>query len=302
MLAKVLSERHGFRCTVCFSVADDGTIDPNNGASLTHSEALESADAIVMSLRFRHWDDAASRRFADAMKRGVPVIGLRTSTHPFNGCAEPWAKWNYNSDGGFGRDVMGETWVSHWGSHKKEATKGIIEASAKNEAILNGVADVFGTTDVYEAHPTPDSKILLRGQVLQGMNPTDKPADYKKKRSTDKEEQGVNDPMMAVAWTRERKIEGGKTQRVFCTTMGAATDLTNEGLRRLVVNAVFWGLGLEVPKKADVKLVDPYEPTFYGFNGFRHGVKPDDFGAGKATKPAPPPPPKEKKEKKEKQQ
>ncbi|MDB5171382.1 MAG: hypothetical protein JWN51_155, partial [Phycisphaerales bacterium] len=31
------------------------------------------------------------------------------------------------------------------------------------------------------------------------------PADYKKKRSTDHAEQGVNDPMMPVAWTRINK-------------------------------------------------------------------------------------------------
>ncbi len=279
MLAKILSERHGFKTTVCFSLAADGTIDPNNGASLSYPEALDSADAIVMSLRFRHWDEATRKRFADAVKRGVPLIGLRTSTHAFND----------QEFGKFGKTVLGEGWVSHWGSHKHEATRGIIEASAKDAAIMNGVSDVFGSTDVYEAYPPADAKILVRGQVLKGMNPTDEPADYKKKRSTDKEEQGVNDPMMAIAWTREVPNAAGKTNKTFCTTMGAASDLTNEGLRRLVVNAVFWGLGIEVPKKADVTLVDPFEPTFYGFNGFRRGAKPEDYGAGKATTPAPAP-------------
>lgn len=287
MLAKILSERQGFRCTVCFSVAPDGSIDPNNGASLTHPEALDSADAIVMSLRFRHWPDDVRKHFTNALARGVPLIGLRTSTHAFND----------EELGKFGKDVFGEGWVSHWGSHKKEATKGIIEPSAKGAAILRGVSDIFGTTDVYEAYPPADAKILVRGQVLKGMTPDEAPADYKKKRATDKEEQGVNDPMMVVAWTRETKTDGGKTRRTFCTTMGAATDLTNEGLRRLVVNAVFWGIGLDVPKKANVAFVDPYEPTFYGFNGFNHGKKPEDFGAGKATTPGPPPPPKEKKAK-----
>ena len=295
MLAKILSERHGFRCTVCFSLDPDGTINPNNGASLSHPEALESADAIVMSLRFRHWDDAASKKFAEAMKRGVPVIGLRTSTHAFNGLKGDFEKWNFGKSGGFGREVLGETWVSHWGSHKKEATKGVIEASAKGSAIMNGVSDVFVGTDVYEAYPPADAKILVRGQVLKGMTPGDAPADYKKKRSTDKQEQGVNDPMMAVVWTRELKIDGGRKQRTFCTTMGAASDLVNEGLRRLVVNAVFWGIGLDVPKRADVTFVDPFEPTFYGFNGYRRGAKPEDFGAGKATTPAPPAPAPEKK-------
>jgi hypothetical protein len=63
--------------------------------------------------------------------------------------------------------------------------------------------------------------------------------------------------------------------------MGAATDLQNEGLRRLVVNAVYWGLGLDVPAKADVAYVDDYKPTMYGFKGYRRGLKPEDHALGK---------------------
>ena len=84
MLAKILSQRHGFKCTVLFSLAADGTIDPNNGGSLAGSEALDSADAIVMLLRFRHWPDEAMARFEKAYLAGKPIIGLRTSTHAFN--------------------------------------------------------------------------------------------------------------------------------------------------------------------------------------------------------------------------
>ena len=55
---------------------------------------------------------------------------------------------------------------------------------------------------------------------------------------------------------------------------GASTDLENEGLRRLVVNAVYWGIGMEVPAKADVALVGDYKPTMYGFDGFVKGRRP----------------------------
>ncbi|MCX7010816.1 MAG: hypothetical protein NTY53_26845 [Kiritimatiellaeota bacterium] len=44
-----------------------------------------------------------------------------------------------------------------------EATRGIVAASARNEAVLRGVADIFGTTDVYEAAPPADATILIRG-------------------------------------------------------------------------------------------------------------------------------------------
>ena len=277
-LAKILSQRQGFKCSVLFSVDTNGVINPNNQTSLTHPEALDSADAIIMLLRFRHWDDATMKRFESAFNRGVPVIALRTSTHAFSGFSKgsPWEKWNWNNKGGFGRQVLGETWVNHWGNHKKEATRGVIEPSAKNDPVLRGVEDVFGTTDVYEAAPESDAKVLVRGQVLKGMNPGDEPADYKK-RNAAKIEQGVNDPMMPIVWTREYKNDAGKTNRILCTTMGAATDLENEGLRRLLVNGVYWGLHQPVPARANVELVGEYKPTMYGFNGFRKETRPGDY-------------------------
>ena len=294
MLAKILSQRHGFKCTVLFSVDADGTINPNNGASLSNPAALDSADAIVMLIRFRHWNDEAMKRFHDAVQRGVPIVGLRTATHAFNMPKDStYGAWTWNNqEGGFGRMVLGETWVSHWGKHRAEATKGVIEASAKGNPVLRGVTDVFGTTDVYEAAPPADATILMRGLSLKGMNPTDEPADYKKKNRAGVE-QGINDPAMPIAWTREVKNEAGKTNKVLCTTMGAASDLTSEGLRRLVVNGVYWGLGLEVPAKADVSYVDPFNPLMYGtkdgsdasdphrFRAFKKGVKPGDLAIGK---------------------
>jgi hypothetical protein len=39
MLAKILSQRHGFRATVLFPLDPDGTINPNNQKSLPGSEA-----------------------------------------------------------------------------------------------------------------------------------------------------------------------------------------------------------------------------------------------------------------------
>jgi type 1 glutamine amidotransferase len=270
MLAKILSRTHGFNCTVLFSVNDAGEIDPNNGRSVGKPEALDSADAIVMSLRFRKWPDEAMKHFDEAMKRGVPVIGLRTSTHAFQLPGESAYK-DYNA---FGKKVLGEEWVSHWGKHKGEATRGIIEPDHKDHPVLRGVEDIFGDSDVYEAYPPDDAVILVRGQVLAGMKPTDPPADYEK--GGRRGNQGINDPMMPVAWVRELETASGGKQKIVCTTMGAATDLLSEGLRRLVVNGVFWSLGMDVPPKADVSPIGEFVPSNYDFNGFKKGVKPSD--------------------------
>jgi type 1 glutamine amidotransferase len=281
MLAKILAERHGFKCTVLFAIDSQGQISPPVATNVPGVAALDSADAIVMLLRFRAWPNDQMKHFVDAYRRGVPIVALRTSTHAFQLPGSSTYK-NFNE---FGKRVLGERWVNHWARHKAEATRGIIEPSAKDDPILSGVSDVFGDSDVYEAYPPSDAKILLRGQALKGMKPSDPPAEYKKKRTTDKEEQGINDPMMPVAWTREYTNESGNANKIFCTTMGAATDLQNEGLRRLVINAVYWGLALPIPAKADVSYVDKYEPTMYGFKGHRHGLKPSDHALGKVLPP-----------------
>ena len=308
MLAKILSQRHGFKCTVLFPLDPDGTINPDNQKSLADSVALDSADAIVLGLRFRNWPDADMQRFVSAFERGVPLIALRTSTHPFNFPSDsPWAKYSWNSKapwpGGFGKHVLGETWVSHWGKHKAEATRGVTEPSAAADPLLRGVTEVFGDSDVYEAYPPADAKILLRGLVLKGMNPADAPAETLKKRATDKQEQPLNSPAMPIAWTRTFQHASGQQNKVFTTTMGAATDLENESLRRLVVNAVFWSVSLPVPAKANVALVDPYTPRKYGFKGYRYQLTPAVYALGQTVPaggtpppaPTPPPNPKQKK-------
>lgn len=291
MLAKLLSQRHGFKCTVLFALDPDGTINPDANASVGGIEALDTADGIVMALRFRQWPDRAMKHFADAVARGVPIVALRTSTHAFRFPAgHPSAYKAYND---FGREVLGENWVSHWGANRRGATRGVIEPGAEHEPILRGVTEVFGDSGVYETNPVAGSRILLRGTVLKGMKPADEPDTYKKTRKADNQEQGINDPAMPIAWTRIHTPATGRPNRVFCTTMGAATDLLSDGLRRLVVNAVYWGFELEIPAAADVRFVDPYHPAPYAFNGYRRGLVPADHALGqtlRAGDPAPPPP------------
>jgi len=272
-LAKILAHRHGFKCTVLFAVnPTNGAIDPNYNKSLPGAEALDRADVIVMLLRFRAWPDDQMKHFVDAFLAGKPIIALRTSTHAFNyssDSASPYTRYTWNNSawaGGFGKQVLGETWVAHHGEHKKEATRGIIEPAAADNPILRGVDDIFCTTDVYAASPPADATLLVRGAVLAGMHPDDPPVKGSK-----------NAPMQPIAWTRLYCNEAGKTNRIFCTTMGAATDLENEGLRRLLVNAIFWGAKMRVPARANVDLVGEYHPSMYGFDGFKRGVKPQDL-------------------------
>ena len=120
--------------------------------------------------------------------------------------------------GGFGQQVLGDTWVNHHGNHGKESTRGIINESHQDHPILKGVTDIWGPTDVYTiAHLPTDATVLVWGQVLEGMKPTDKAVAGKK-----------NDPMMPLIWTRMYKGETGHSSRIICTTIGAAVDFNQK--------------------------------------------------------------------------
>lgn len=285
MLAGILSQRHGFKCTVLFAVDPaTGLINPNNQRNIPGMEALDSADLCIISLRFRALPDDQMRHFVDYLHAGKPMIALRTSTHAFSypkDSSSQYKKYSWNSKewpGGFGRQVLGETWISHWGHHKFEATRGVIEPGAGSHPILKGVTDIFGDTDVYEAHPPDDVQVLVRGQVLAGMTPDSPPADHRKK-TRQGVEQGINDPMMPVVWLREYRNEAGTTNHLLVTTMGSATDLKNEALRRLLVNGAYWLTGLKnaIDANSNVDPIAPFSPSHYGFNGYKKGLKPDDY-------------------------
>ena len=148
----------------------------------------------------------------------------------------------------------------------------MIAENQKDHPILKGVTDVWGPSDVYGIKNLPETaNVLLNGSVLSGMKPDDKPLEGKDAKK--------NDPMMPVAWTKSFKSKSGKESRIFCTTMGASTDFESEGLRRLIVNAAFWGLEMEaaIPDSANVDYVDEYKPTAFGFGTFAKGLTPRDY-------------------------
>jgi hypothetical protein len=282
-LAKILAAHHGFKCTVLFSTnPQTGEIDPNEIKNMPGLEALATADLCIMMMRFRNWPDAQMKYFADYYLAGKPFIALRTSTHAFNGISpnSPYAAFNYNAanwSGGFGRQVLGESWTSHWGQHKAQATRAILsEPAASAEPILRGVTTFVGPTDVYEAAPPADAKILLRGQVLNGMTDIGGTATGRKKRLNG-QEQEINNPMMPIAWTREVRNGAGRINRVFTCTMGTAAEFQEISFRRLLVNASYWALGLAIPEQNKTNIVGEYRSRNFGFNDFAKGLKPVDF-------------------------
>jgi hypothetical protein len=271
-MAKILATRHGFKCTVLFAInKETGEIDPNTVDNIPGLEALVTADLMVMFTRFRELPDEQMKPIVDYTNSGKPIVGLRTATHAFNyvkNTSSEYAKYSYKDEkfeGGWGRQVLGETWINHYGHHKVESTRGIVAPGMENHPIVQGCEDIWGVSDVYGITTlTGDSEPLILGVVLKGMNPDDEPNPEK--------------APVPVAWIKTYTGESGRTARVFTTTMGASYDFKSEGFRRLFVNACYWALGMEdrIPPKSNVDIVGEYDPADLGFNGFKKGLKPSD--------------------------
>jgi type 1 glutamine amidotransferase len=278
-LARVLSAHHGFHTVTLFAInPKDGTIDPNVQTNIPGLDVLKQADLLILFTRFRNLPDDQMKHLVDYVESGKPVIGIRTATHAFAPRKESaYAKYHWQSkepgyEQGFGKQVLGETWVAHHGAHAKEGTRGILAAGQESHPILKGIkdGDIFGRSDVYKVNlPLPgDCVPVIYGQVTATLDPKSEPVSGKK-----------NKPMMPVAWTKSYTGTAGKKARVFTTTIGCAEDFSSEGYRRLLVNATYWCLGMEgqISATADVALVGEYKPSPFKPNGFVKGVKPADL-------------------------
>ena len=265
-LGKILARHHGFKCTVLFAVdPKDGTINPQVLDNIPGLEALETADLMIIATRFRDLPDEQMKHIDEYVESGKPIIGMRTATHAFNiAKGKTYARYSFDSkqegwDGGFGRRVLGETWINHHGQHGKQSTRGVIAPGMKDHPIVRGCEDIWGPTDVYTVRlPLPgDSKPLVLGQVLEGMKPTDKPVSGKQ-----------NDPMMPVAWIKTYKGDKGRP---------AASSRPRWGPRRP-------GERGPAPAAGQRRLLVPRhggEDSAQGQRGHRGRYKPSPFGFGR---------------------
>jgi len=275
MLARILAERHGFKCTVLFAIdRKTGDINPEEQTNIPGLEQLETADLMVMFLRFRELPDEQMKYIDRYTQAGKPIVAMRTSTHAFQykrNMQSPYARYSFDSkmkdwEGGYGQKILGDTWIAHHGNHGKEGTRGLNNGMMEGHSILKGVKDIWGYTDVYTIRNLgSDAQVLVYGQSSMGMTP-DAPPNYDKS-------------IMPVAWIKDYLSESGKKSRIFTTTMGASVDLKSEDLRRLLVNACYWTMDMEhlIPEKSNVEILGDYEPTMFGFGAHKKGLKVSDF-------------------------
>ena len=272
MLARILAKHHGFKCTVLFSV-DKKTGDIVPGSSyMPGTEVLKDADLAVFFLRFQNFPESQMQPIVDYLDRAGPIVGLRTSTHAFNipGNSK-YAKYHHqfkgdDYKGGFGRQVLGETWVSHYGRNHQMSTRLDLVDSKKDHPILRGVKNPWTECGGYWVEPKSDSNILAMTQPLQTMEKGSPPAADKKPCPN--------------SWTRIYEGKNGAKGRVFTSTSGASEDIRDEGFRRMIINSCFWAAGMEndIQPTMNVAMVGPYNPSTFQMNSnYYVGVKPLDM-------------------------
>ena len=273
MLAKILSTHHGFDCTVLFAVDEKGEVDPTmpvypeKGQKLREHhipglEQLASADLVVFFPRLLTLPMAERELIVKYVDSGKPMISLRTGNHGFH------AALPYKINGKqvrWGEDIFGGAFMGHHGRWMADSTRGTIVPEQKDHPILRGVSDIWGDSDVYRTYKEGTSlpegcTALVWGQPLMGRKQTDEP--------------NPKLEPLPVAWFKHWETSEGKKARVFQSTMGSGTDLLNPGLRRLIINAGYWCMGMDasISPTRSVEFVGTYEPLESGFNYKKIGV------------------------------
>ncbi len=282
MMAKILSTHHGFDCTVLFAVNEKGEVDPTmpvypeKGKELKEHhipglEQLASADLVIFFARLLTLPMSERELIVKYVDSGKPVIALRTANHGFH------ATLPYKINGKqvrWGEDVLGGSFMGHHGRWHADSTRGMIVPEHADHPILIGVSDIWGNSDVYRTYKEGGSlpegcTALVWGQPLMGRKHDDAP--------------NPKLEPLPVAWFKNWQTSEGKTARVFQSTMGSGNDLENPGLRRLIINAAYWGMGMEATITAtrSVDIVGTYQPLESGFNYKELGVVPKPVSAYK---------------------
>jgi len=284
MMARILSTHHGFDCTVLFGVNDEGEVDPTmpvypekgkesefKSHHIPGLEHLASADLVIFFTRLLTLPKAENELIVKYVDSGRPFIALRTANHGFRG---PLPYKINGKQVNWGTDVLGGAFMGHHGRWHADSTRGTLVEAQKNHPILTGVSDIWGDSDVYRTYKEGTSlpegcTALVWGQPLMGRKHDDPP--------------NTKLEPLPVAWFKTWQTSEGKSARVFHSTMGSGTDLQSAGLRRLIINAVYWGMGLEssIQATSKVDIVGDYKPLESGFNYEKLGVVPKPVSAYK---------------------
>jgi type 1 glutamine amidotransferase len=203
--ARMLEEKYGYDATVLLGSGGHGSY------SYPHMEILSKADLLVVFARRIALPHEQMNAIKNYIKKGKPVIGIRTANHAFT--VREKVEDGFEDWPEFVADVVGCE-NRGYGPVEPGAEVSVV-SDAINNSIVKDIASKqwHSEGNVYLVAPLLDKKatILLTGKV--------------------------NDISQPIAWTRT----AGKS-KVFYTSLGYPTDFETPGFIQLIVNAIKWSL------------------------------------------------------------
>ena len=260
MLAKLAKRELGAKVSIAYSIDSLGYIDPNRSDHISGLEALESADLMVLFMRFRNLPKKERDYITKYVESGKPIVGFRTTTHAFK----------YDNDStlaAFNEEwpakVFGQQWITHHGHFddgKYPVTSISIKDGKEENPILNGFSEFEAYSWLYHVDGGDwqlqgDSEPILMGHSTKSQHEINGKLD----------QFSLDNP---VAWTKSYTGTSGKTGRVFFTTLGHPYDFKLPVMRKIAMNGIYWALGKEnrIPEEGvNVTLETPFSPNNSGF-------------------------------------
>lgn len=202
--AQMLREKYGYETSVLLGSGGHGSY------TYPQIEKIAAADLLVVFARRIALPHAQMNEIKQYIKKGKPVIGIRTANHAFT--VREKVEDGFEDWPAFVAEVLG---CENRGYGPVEpGTDVAVVSTATNHPILKDVPQAWHSKgNVYRVAPLLDQKanVLLTGKV--------------------------NDITEPIAWTRT----AGKS-KVFYTSLGYPADFETPEFIKLIVNAIKWSL------------------------------------------------------------
>jgi len=193
--------------------------DPKDRTRIPGIEALDTADALFLSVRRRPLSESDLGRIRKFLAAGKPLIAIRTSSHAFavrggEKLPEGGSEWKE-----FDREILGGNYTGHYPEAKKTTVQ--IVADVKHPILTGVKPEPFAVgSSLYKTSPLGAGTTILARGSIEGQ------------------------PSEPVAWVRERPGGG----RVFYCSLGHIDDFKEANAVKLLRNGVYWAMGKDVPK------------------------------------------------------
>ena len=183
--------------------------EPEDRNAIPGMAVLKQADLVVMYVRRRALPAEQMRHFKDCLRRGVPLLALRTSSHAWdtrNRAPAGLEEWK-----AFDAEVLGGNYQGHHGTGKRTVIALVPGMDAHPLVKGIDITRLIGQGSLYRTSPlAPSAQVILTGSI-------------------------VDQKPEPVVWTHRY----GKAPVVYLS-LGHAEDFAQLEFQRLLRNAVHW--------------------------------------------------------------